>query len=266
MYKKGVEIKDLTIGTGQEATKESVVVVKVREFLHHGDEVNPSPLFGTRHVIDLKRRECIAGLRYGIPGMRVGGTREIVISPHLAYGEDGIPGRIPANALLRCQVELLELRKHSGLLPQDWLPGKILMITRSRAGNDQPGWQFSVHDGGKSWLSLSQTTHDKQQKQFHPSQIPIQLEAENSAELIREAIDLPKQMPEDCVAWNSGFIEMQERGTLINDSRNGARCMVVQILENGRTVLIVGVHEDSPKFRDSAFYKAIESLIIPHLQ
>jgi FKBP-type peptidyl-prolyl cis-trans isomerase len=47
-------------------------------------------------VIDLGRRESIAGLRYGIPGMRVGGTREIVISPHLAYGEVGIPGRIPA--------------------------------------------------------------------------------------------------------------------------------------------------------------------------
>jgi FKBP-type peptidyl-prolyl cis-trans isomerase len=66
--------------------------------------VSGLPLFGTKMVIDLGRRESIAGLRYGIPGMRVGGTREIVISPHLAYRAAGIPGRIPANALLRCEV------------------------------------------------------------------------------------------------------------------------------------------------------------------
>ena len=91
---KGIEIKDLIVGTGEEAAKGSVVVANVREFLRRGDEVSPSPLFGTRMVIDLSRRDSIAGLRYGIPGMRVGGTREIVISPHLAYGEVGIPGRI----------------------------------------------------------------------------------------------------------------------------------------------------------------------------
>jgi FKBP-type peptidyl-prolyl cis-trans isomerase len=152
---KGIEIKDLTAGTGDEATNESIVVANVREFLRRGDEVSHSPLFGTKMVIDLGRRESIAGLRYGIPGMRVGGTREIVISPHLAYGEVGIPGRIPANALLRCEVELLEIREHSALLPQDWLPGKILMLRRCQDANDQqPGWTLTVHEGGNSWLSF----------------------------------------------------------------------------------------------------------------
>lgn len=139
---KGIETRDLTVGLGDEATKESNVVANVRTFLRRGDEVSNSPLFGAKRVIDLGRRECIAGLRYGIPGMRVGGTREIVISPHLAYGEVGLPGRIPANALLRCEVELLEIRQHSGVLPQDWLPGKILMLrscqdtnVNSRAGH-----------------------------------------------------------------------------------------------------------------------------------
>jgi FKBP-type peptidyl-prolyl cis-trans isomerase len=216
-------------------------------------------------VIDLGRRECIAGLRNGIPGMRVGGTREIVISPHLAYGEVGIPGRIPANALLRCQVELFEIRKHSGLLPQDWLPGKILMLSHCRGANDQPsGWEFSVHESGNSWLSFSQTTPDKQKSKVGWSQIPIPLGAQKSADLIREAINLSKQMPEDCVDWSFEFIEMQEGGTVIKDRRNGAHCMVVQIIESGTTVLIIGVHEDSPKFLDSAFYRTIERLIRPH--
>jgi FKBP-type peptidyl-prolyl cis-trans isomerase len=104
---KNIETKELSVGTGEEATKDSIVAVNVREFLRRGGEVSPSPMFGPRMVIELGRRDCIAGLRYGIPVMRVGGIREIVISPHLAYGEAGIPGRIPANALLRCQVELI---------------------------------------------------------------------------------------------------------------------------------------------------------------
>jgi hypothetical protein len=261
---KGIEIRDLTVGTGDEATKESTVVANVREFLRRGDEVSPSPLFGTRMVIDLRRRECIAGLRYGIPGMHVGGIREIVISPHLAYGEVGIPGRIPANALLRCEVELLEIRKHGGLLPQDWLPGKILMLSRCPDATDQqPDWKFCVHESGNSSLSLSQTNRDDQQRPVRSTQVPIPLQPEESAGLIRQAMDLPKQMPESCVDWNSEFIEMQKGGAII-DRRNGARCMVVQVYESGRSVCTVGVHEDSPKFLDSAFYRTIERLIKPH--
>jgi hypothetical protein len=256
---KGIEITDLTIGTGDEATKESIVAVNVREFLRRGDEVSPSPEFGTRMVIDLKRRECIAGLRYGIPGMRVGGTREIVISPHLAYGEDGIPGRIPANALLRCQIELIEIREHRGMRPQDWLPGKTLTLAKGK----QQGWHFTLHEGGKSWLSFSKTTPDEQQMHARPNQIPIQLEAEHSAELIRQAMELQNQLPRECIHWYSGF---REGGAVNKDHRDGAHYMFLGIMENGRTVLAVGVDEDSLNFRDSEFYKAIESLITPHLQ
>jgi FKBP-type peptidyl-prolyl cis-trans isomerase len=43
--------------------------------------------------------------------MRVGGKRELIVSPHLAYGEMGIPGKIPANAVIRFEVELLDVRE-----------------------------------------------------------------------------------------------------------------------------------------------------------
>jgi FKBP-type peptidyl-prolyl isomerase-like protein len=241
--------------------------VDVREFLRRGDEVSLSPMFGPRMVIDLGRRECIVGLRYGIPGMRVGGVREIIISPHLAYGEAGIPGRIPANALLRCKVELIELRDHSALLPKDWLPGKLLLVSRGPGATDlQPGWQFNLHENGNSLLSFGQAASDTQPKQVRWCQVPIQLEPEISAELIRDAIELPKQIPGDCVDWNSGFIDAQRDGTVINDRRSGERCMVVQIIESGKTTLIIGVHENSPTFRNSAFYGSIDQLTRLHLQ
>ncbi len=43
---KNIEIKDLTVGTGEEAAKDSIVAVNVREFLRRADEVSPSPMFG----------------------------------------------------------------------------------------------------------------------------------------------------------------------------------------------------------------------------
>jgi FKBP-type peptidyl-prolyl cis-trans isomerase len=42
--------------------------------------------------------------------MCVGGQRRIVVSPHLAYRDQGIEGVVPPNAGLRFEVELLEIR------------------------------------------------------------------------------------------------------------------------------------------------------------
>jgi FKBP-type peptidyl-prolyl isomerase-like protein len=219
-------------------------------------------------LIDLGRRESIAGLRYGIPGMRVGGAREIVISPHLAYGEVGIPGRIPANALLRCEVELLEIRKTDALLPQDWLPGKILILRRSQDANDQrPGWTFTVHEGGNSCLSFLQEVLvlGKQKGQVRLSQVPIPLRAEESLGLIRQAMNFQKQAPEECISWDSGFIDMQKGGAVIKDSRDGTRCMVIHVLESGKDVCLIGVHEDSLEFLGCELYRTIEWLIEPYI-
>ena len=264
--KKGIEIQDLVVGTGEVATKDSVVAVDVREFLRRGDELNPSPLLGTRHVIDLGRRECIAGLRYGIPGMRVGGTREINISPHLAYGAAGIPGRVPANALLRCRVELREIRQHTALLPEDWSPGKVMILRSSGGANSKhDGWGLIVNETGAASLNFSRPVSRERQAQMCWTQIAISLEAEKSAELIRGALDLPKQIPEHCVDWDSGFIDQQKGGTLIKDKRNGAHCMVVQVVESGKTILMIGVHEESTMVRDSEFTRSINGLTTPYL-
>jgi FKBP-type peptidyl-prolyl cis-trans isomerase FkpA len=43
--------------------------------------------------------------------MRVGGTRRLEIAPHLAYGDAGIPGRIPPAAVLVVEITILESRE-----------------------------------------------------------------------------------------------------------------------------------------------------------
>jgi len=57
--------------------------------------------------VRIDRRSLISGLFYGIDGMRVGGTRRLEIAPHLGYGEQGVPGIIPGNAVLIAEVTVV---------------------------------------------------------------------------------------------------------------------------------------------------------------
>lgn len=60
--------------------------------------------------VHLHRGRLIAGLFYRMQGIHVGGTRTLRIAPHLACGEHGVPGAIPANALLTVEVAVLSGR------------------------------------------------------------------------------------------------------------------------------------------------------------
>lgn len=102
-----VEFEDVQLGEGELATREHMAHIACRISLHRGQCVQDL----AKLWIDLKRRETIAGLRYGVEGMRVGGMRRVTVPPHLGYGEAGVPvSGIPPNALLICDVELLELQ------------------------------------------------------------------------------------------------------------------------------------------------------------
>ena len=60
--------------------------------------------------VRIDRRSLVSGLFYGVDGMRVGGMRRLEIGPHLAYGDRGVPGVIPAAALLTAEITILEAR------------------------------------------------------------------------------------------------------------------------------------------------------------
>lgn len=46
----------------------------------------------------------------GVPGMKVGGTRELQVPYRLGYGERGMPGGIPGSQDLIFEIELLEIQ------------------------------------------------------------------------------------------------------------------------------------------------------------
>jgi FKBP-type peptidyl-prolyl cis-trans isomerase len=102
----GVEYEDLEVGTGLTADRGCTVDVEYSLFLNRGDCVEENKKYSFR----IGQRRVIAGLEYGVEGMRTGGKRQIRVGPHLAYRDGGVPDSIPANAVLEFHVSLLNVR------------------------------------------------------------------------------------------------------------------------------------------------------------
>ena len=102
-------IKDLVKGVGTAAAKGSSVTVNYVGALYSNGKVFDSSW--SRHQtfgpFTLGEGAVIKGWDEGLIGMKVGGRRELIIPPSLAYGKAGSPPTIPANATLIFVVDLL---------------------------------------------------------------------------------------------------------------------------------------------------------------
>jgi peptidylprolyl isomerase len=99
--------KDLVVGTGKTAQAGQTVTVNyVGVFFKNGKEFDSSWKTGQPASFPLTPGGVIQGWVQGIPGMKVGGRRELIIPANLAYGKKGRPG-IPPNSALVFVVDLL---------------------------------------------------------------------------------------------------------------------------------------------------------------
>ena len=99
-------ITDVVVGDGDEAKPgDTVDVHYVGIEYDTGEEFDSS--WNRGESISFPLRGLIQGWQDGIPGMKVGGQRTLVIPPELGYGARGAGGVIPPNATLVFDVELL---------------------------------------------------------------------------------------------------------------------------------------------------------------
>jgi FKBP-type peptidyl-prolyl cis-trans isomerase len=102
-----LHVVDTRVGTGATATVGSTITVHYRGTLVDGT-VFDSSLTREPLTFQLGARRVIRGWDQGLAGMKVGGKRNLVIPPRLAYGSKE-RGRIPANSHLIFDVELLQV-------------------------------------------------------------------------------------------------------------------------------------------------------------
>ncbi|WP_181776014.1 FKBP-type peptidyl-prolyl cis-trans isomerase [Amycolatopsis pittospori] len=103
-----LEKTDISVGDGQEAKSGDTVSVHYVGVSHStGDQFDASWDRGEPLRFGLGAGQVIPGWDQGVAGMKVGGRRQLVIPPHLAYGERGAGGVIKPNETLIFVVDLI---------------------------------------------------------------------------------------------------------------------------------------------------------------
>ena len=110
----GLQYEDSTAGGGAEATAGQHVKVHYTGWLYdptasnnRGKKFDSSKDRGQPFSFGLGQGQVIQGWDEGVQGMKVGGTRVLIIPAELGYGARGAGGVIPPNATLVFEVDLL---------------------------------------------------------------------------------------------------------------------------------------------------------------
>ena len=103
----GLDVFDRVVGTGASPDPTDDVLVHYTGFLSDGCIFDTSRRRSNPTLFSLL--QLIQGMQEGIAGMQVGGSRRIKIPPDLAYQNLGVAGRIPPNATIIFEVDLVDI-------------------------------------------------------------------------------------------------------------------------------------------------------------
>ncbi|HWI95517.1 MAG TPA: FKBP-type peptidyl-prolyl cis-trans isomerase [Solirubrobacterales bacterium] len=111
MSPKKYAIKEIEEGTGAEAKKgDEVTVQYVGVGYDSEEEFDSSWSRNEPFTFTLGAGEVIKGWDQGVEGMKVGGRRELLLPPELAYGAEGSPPSIGPNETLIFTIDLLAVK------------------------------------------------------------------------------------------------------------------------------------------------------------
>ena len=108
---KKLKVKDLKVGSGATAEPGKQVSVQyVGVSYLNGRQFDASWDRGEPFTFQLGAGAVIPGWDEGVKGMKVGGRRQLVIPPDLAYGPQGSPPAIGPNETLVFVIDLLDVK------------------------------------------------------------------------------------------------------------------------------------------------------------
>ncbi|MBW2527567.1 MAG: FKBP-type peptidyl-prolyl cis-trans isomerase [Deltaproteobacteria bacterium] len=112
--------EDLVVGKGPTAESgDRVEVHYTGRLFKNGKKFDSSLDGGKPFPFTLGQGSVIKGWDQGVVGMKVGGKRKLTIPSDLAYGDKGSPPKIPPNAALVFEVELLKIEGKGGADDED---------------------------------------------------------------------------------------------------------------------------------------------------
>ena len=263
--RSGIKIHDLVIGLGKLAARDCQIVVHYRGFLNRGELVLDSAKYAQPARIELGKRDCVAGLRYGIEGMRVGGVREVVVSPHLAYGAEGLTGVVPPNSVLRFEVELFDVRDPGVVKADDYPPGKHLyFFSPGEAARNRPRCQFGLQEDGRCGVSLTIPVSGVTWRHARHQAMEKVLARNETLALFDNVMRIPLLHPKACLSNDALWADSSEKANSITrQSRTDLPCVTTGVLERGVWHCYYSLPETSAVFRESKVFFVIAEMVRP---
>lgn len=111
-----VQGQDVKVGTGAEAKPGTIVSILYTGKLQDGTVFDSSSAHENQPLVfTLGAQGLIPGFQIGVNGMKVGGERQLIIPPSLAYGTQDVKDQtgkviIPANSTLIFDVQLVDVK------------------------------------------------------------------------------------------------------------------------------------------------------------
>ena len=104
-----LEIIDIEVGTGDEVQPGATITAH-----YTGALVKNGIIFQSSHdfgqAISFGLDQVIKGWTVGVPGMKIGGTRRLIIPAEMAYGTSSSAKNIPANSDLVFDIDLVAIK------------------------------------------------------------------------------------------------------------------------------------------------------------
>lgn len=104
-----LEIIDLEVGKGEEVQPGATITAH-----YTGALVKNGIIFQSSHdfgdAISFGLDQVISGWTRGVPGMKVGGMRRLIIPAKMAYGDSSPASNIPAHSDLVFDIELMAIK------------------------------------------------------------------------------------------------------------------------------------------------------------
>jgi FKBP-type peptidyl-prolyl cis-trans isomerase len=105
-----LQVQDLNKGNGAEVKADSTITAHYTGALAKDGTIFQSSHDGAGQPFTTQLDGVIRGWQQGLPGMKVGGKRRLIIPAELAYGAQSPSPNIPANSDLVFDIELIAVQ------------------------------------------------------------------------------------------------------------------------------------------------------------
>jgi FKBP-type peptidyl-prolyl cis-trans isomerase len=150
----GLIVEDMKLGGGYEAGAGGAVVAHYHGVL----KSNPSVVFDSSYnrgePLGLPLARSIPGWQKGVPGMKVGGIRRLIVPAAMAYGEKSPSAEVPANSDLVFTIELVDVLRVEDVKVgegEETAASECVAITAYTI-TDRDGMVVEKHDAGNPYI------------------------------------------------------------------------------------------------------------------